>query len=77
MLLYGVSDAETTSDGGDLPVKLLPCDLVVEAQPAELDFDPERGRRGERVRWLETSKAGSSSGFKVFPVVGVRSASAE
>lgn len=41
LLLYGVADAEAAPHGGHLSIKLLPCDLVVKAQPAELDLHPE------------------------------------
>lgn len=41
LLLYGVAHAEAAANRGHLPVKLIPCDLVVEAQPAELDLHPE------------------------------------
>lgn len=41
LLLYGVPHAETASHSGHLSVELLPCDLVVKAQPAELDLYPE------------------------------------
>lgn len=51
LLLYGVANTETAPHGGHLPVKLLPCDLVVKAQPAELDLHPV-GRVGteEKVK---------------------------
>lgn len=85
-MFYGVADAETASHGGHLPIKLLPCDLVVKAQPAELDLHPEQTvEGGEKVLdgWRQEggkktkqkiqeneSKAASSSGFIVFPVSG-------
>lgn len=47
LLLYGVADAEATAHRGHLPVELLPCDLVVEAQPAELNLHPDRVARRE------------------------------
>lgn len=40
LLLYGVAHAEAAANGGHLSVKLIPCDLVVETQPAELYLDP-------------------------------------
>lgn len=41
LLLHGVADAEAAPHGGHLSIELLPRDLVVEAQPAELDLHPE------------------------------------
>ena len=50
MLFYGVADTETASHSGHLSIKLLPCDLVVKAQPAELDLHPEQTvEGGEKV----------------------------
>jgi len=48
-LLHGVAHAEAAPHGGHLAVELLPRDLVVEAQPAELDLHPE-GRWEEEER---------------------------
>lgn len=51
VLLYGVADTETAPHGGHLSVELLPCDLVVKAQPAELDLHPEGTvEREEKVK---------------------------
>ncbi len=51
LLLYGVPDTETAPHGGHLSIKLLPGDLVVKAQPAELDLHPEkRVERKEMVK---------------------------
>lgn len=50
LLLHGVANAEAAPHGGHLPVELLPCDLVVKAQPAELDLHPGRRRRRKRTR---------------------------
>lgn len=50
LLLHGVAHAEAAPHGGHLPVELLPCDLVVKAQPAELDLHPGRRRRRRRRR---------------------------
>lgn len=47
LLLQAVAHAQTTAHGGDLAVELLPCDFVVEAQPAELDLHTEKA---EEVR---------------------------
>lgn len=41
LLLYGVAHAEAAAHSGHLSVKLIPCNLVVKAQPAELDLHPE------------------------------------
>lgn len=41
LLLYGVAHAEAAANGGHLSVELVPRDLVVEAQPAELYLHPE------------------------------------
>lgn len=41
LLLYGVADTEAAPHGGHLSIKLLPSDLMVKAQPAELDLHPE------------------------------------
>lgn len=49
-LLHGVADTETAPHGGNLPIKLLPCDLVVKAQPAELDLHPEGTVEREREK---------------------------
>lgn len=49
LLLHGVANAEAAPHGGHLPVELLSCDLVVKAQPAELDLHPVRRRRTRGV----------------------------
>lgn len=36
--LHGVAHTQSPADGGHLPVELFPCDLMVKAQPAELDL---------------------------------------
>lgn len=41
LLLYGVAHAEAAANSGHLAVKLIPCNLVVKAQPAELYLHPE------------------------------------
>lgn len=41
LLLYGVAHAEAAANSGHLPVKLIACNLVVKAQPAELYLHPE------------------------------------
>lgn len=45
LLLDGVSDTEAAPHLVHLLVELLPGDLVVKAQPAELDFHPEGDMR--------------------------------
>lgn len=42
---HGAAHAEAAPDRGHLLVELLPSDLVVEAQPAELDLHPRGHRR--------------------------------
>lgn len=42
---HGAAHAEAAPHCGHLLVELLPCDLVVEAQPAELDLHPGGHRR--------------------------------
>lgn len=37
---HGAAHAETAPHRGHLLIELLPCDLVVKAQPAELDLHP-------------------------------------
>lgn len=54
LLLHGVAHAEAPSHRGHLPVELLPRDLVVEAQPAELDLYTEES---EEKRTQFTSKS--------------------
>lgn len=41
LLLYGVAHAEAAANSGHLSVKLIPCNLVVKAQPTELYLHPE------------------------------------
>lgn len=43
LLLYGVAHAEAAANSGHLSVKLIPCDLVVKAQPAKLYLHPAAG----------------------------------
>lgn len=68
LLLHGVADTEAAPHGGHLSVKLLPSDLVVKAQPAELDLHPEgtaerqemvkgdKGRKIQRVEDIQRSR---------------------
>ena len=42
LLLDAVAHAETPAHGGHLFVELLPCDFMVEAQPAELNLHTEK-----------------------------------
>ena len=44
-LLQAVAHTQPPAHRGHLLVELLPCDLVVEAQPAELDLHTGRRRR--------------------------------
>lgn len=43
---HGAAHAQAAPHRGHLLVELLPCDLVVEAQPAELDLHPRGHRKG-------------------------------
>lgn len=65
LLLHGVANAEAAPHGGHLPVELLPRDLVVKAQPAELDLHPGRGRRRRRTTGLALTPNTQGGGTKV------------
>lgn len=53
MLLDGVAHAEAAADGGHLPVELVPRDLVVEAQPAELYLHPEEATELKKKKKIQ------------------------
>lgn len=57
LLLHGVADAEAAPHGGHLSIELLPRDLVVKAQPAELDLHPE-GTCAKKRRQCEVRVSG-------------------
>lgn len=63
LLLHGVADAEAAPHGGHLSIELLPGDLVVEAQPAELDLHPE-GTCAKKRRWCEVRVSGRNVGSR-------------
>lgn len=60
LLLHGVANAEAAPHGGHLPVELLPCDLVVKAQPAELDLHPGRRRRTSGLALTPNAQGGGT-----------------
>lgn len=45
IVLHGVAHAQSPTNSGHLPVELFPCDLVVKAQPAELDLHTDKVER--------------------------------
>lgn len=49
LLLQAVAHTETASHRGHLAVELLPCDLVVKAQPVEFDFHTEEAERKSKM----------------------------
>lgn len=49
VVLQGVPHTEASAHGGHLPVELFSCDLVVKAQPAELDLHTKRKTTGRAV----------------------------
>lgn len=50
VVLYGVANAEAAAHGGHLSVKLLPRNLVVEAQPAELYLHPDTSEKRKKAQ---------------------------
>lgn len=58
LLLYGVAHAEAAANRGHLSVKLIPCNLVVESQPAELYLHPEAAtEQKQKVKLQHTMKS--------------------
>lgn len=57
---HGAAHAKAAPHCGYLLVELLPCDLVVKAQPAELDLHP--GAHGRVSVTLPTALAGAGVG---------------
>lgn len=61
-MLHAVPHAESSPHRGHLAVKLLSSDLMVKAQPAELDLHTEGDRERDREREREGERGRKGAG---------------